>query len=311
MLDIIFLLAAAIEAATPLLLAVLGETITEKSGHLNLGVEGLMLMGAVSGFYVCFVSQDVALALLAAAIAGIIGSLIYAVLTVTLRANQVVTGLALTIFGTGFSSFLGSGLIGKVLPDNIRLMFKPLNIWVLSDIPIIGQILFRHNFLVYAAIILAVLVGIYIYKTKYGLNLRAVGENPASADASGIKVTLYKYVHILLGGALCALGGAYLSVVRIPAWQDNVTAGRGWIAVALVIVAGWNPYKAIGAVILFGALDIMGLYLQKFNIPVSQYLINMLPYAVTILALVLISSRKSRENNAPAALGMAYFREDR
>ncbi len=311
MAELFLLLTAAIEAGTPLLLAVVGEILTEKAGNLNLGVEGLMTMGAMMGFLVSYATGNPLLGLLAAAGAGMLGSLLFAVLTVTLRANQVVTGLALTTLGVGLSGFVGTRLIGTRLPVSVTSWFRPVKIPLLADIPYIGPALFEHNFFVYGAILVSILAGIYIGKTKFGLNLRAVGENPASADASGISINLYKYVNIMMGGMLCGLGGAYLSMVRIPTWQDNVTAGRGWIAVALVIVAGWSPYKAIPAVIFFGVMDILGLYLQKYNLPISQYIINMAPYIATIAALVIISMGKSRKNAAPGSLSLPYFREDR
>lgn len=311
MTGLILFLAAAIQAGTPLLFATLGEIITEKSGNLNLGVEGMMLMGAVVGFSVGLNTANPYLALIAAMVAGAGGALIYAFLTVTLRANQVVSGLSLTIFGTGFSSFMGQKLIGQAVPEVLKNFFKPVEIPLLGKIPFIGQIFFAHDIFVYLGYFTAVILGIYLYKTKVGLNVRAVGENPGAADAAGISVNLYKYLHILLGGALCGLGGAYLSLVYVPAWQDNVTAGRGWIAVALVIFATWSPYKALMGSYVFGGLDIIGFRLQKYNIKISQYLIDMLPYLVTIIVLVIISMKKSKENAPPSGLGNAYFREDR
>jgi ABC-type uncharacterized transport system permease subunit len=308
---IVFFLEAAIVSGTPLLFATLGEIITERAGNLNLGVEGMMLMGAVSGFYIGLVTQSPGLALLAAMAAGAAGALIYALLTVSLRANQVVTGLALTIFGGGFSGFMGQRLVGEVAPESIKLAFKPFVVPVLGQIPFVGKIFFQQDFFVYLSYLTAILVGLYLYKTRMGLNLRAVGENPAAADAASISVSLYKYVHILLGGALCGLGGAYLSLVYVPAWQENVTAGRGWIAVALVIFATWNPYKALIGAYLFGGLDIIGFRIQGIGFPVSQYMIDMLPYLVTILVLVVVSLKKSKENSPPKGLGIAYFREER
>lgn len=308
---IISFLTAAIVAGTPLLFATIGEIITERSGNLNLGVEGMMLMGAVMGFMVGMMTGNAALALLAAMVAGACGALIFAFLTITLRANQVVSGLSLTIFGTGFSSFVGQPLVGQIAPESIRLFFRPYTIPVLGNIPFIGPILFRQDAFVYLGYVAAILLGIYLYRTSKGLNLRAVGENPGGADAAGINVALYKYVHTMLGGALCGLGGAYLSLVYVPAWQEGVTAGRGWIAVALVIFATWNPYKALFGAYLFGGLDIIGFRMQGLGINVSQYFIDMLPYIVTIIVLVVVSMRKSKENAPPKALGNPYFREER
>lgn len=308
---VISFLAAAIVAGTPLLFATVGEIITEKAGNLNLGVEGMMLMGAVIGFQVALYTESPVLALLAAAAAGAMGALIYAVLTISLRANQVVTGLTLTIFGTGFSGFMGKRFVGKIVPISVKEVFEPFVVPVLGDIPVIGEIFFKHDIFVYFGYITAILVGIYLYKTRYGLNLRAIGENPAAADAASVNTSLYKYVHVLWGGALCGLAGAYLSLVYIPAWQDNVTAGRGWIAVALVIFATWNPYKAIIGSYLFGGLDIIGFRIQGTNFPISLYLLDMLPYLVTVIILVIISMKKSKENTAPKALGVPFFREER
>lgn len=308
---LISFLAAAIVAGTPLLFATIGEIITEKAGNLNLGVEGMMLMGAVMGFAVGLASNNPILALIAAAIAGAAGALIYAFLTITLRANQVVSGLSLTIFGSGFSSFAGQKLVGQVAPEGIKAFFKPFSVPLLGEIPFIGPVFFRQDIFVYLGYITAVIFGIYLYRTSKGLNLRSVGENPAAADAAGISVSLYKYVHVLMGGALCGLGGAYLSLVYVPAWQDYVTAGRGWIAVALVIFATWNPYKALLGSYLFGGLDIIGFRIQGIGIHISQYLIDMLPYVVTIFVLVMVSFRKSKENSPPKGLGNPYFREER
>lgn len=311
MMVFLLFLTAAIKAGTPLLLATLGETITEKSGNLNLGVEGMMLMGAVFGFQAGLLTGNPLLAVLAATAAGAAGALVFAFLTVTLRANQIVTGLVLTIFGSGIAGFMGQKLSGKVMPPEVKAYFIPVKLPFLSDIPYVGQILFSQDIFVYFGYIIVLIVGIYIYKTRKGLNLRIIGENPAAADAAGINVTLYKYVHILWGGALCGLGGAYLSLVYVPAWQDSITAGRGWIAVALVIFTTWNPYKALVGSFFFGALDIVGFRLQSFDIKISQYFIDMLPYIVTILVLIIISLRKSKELAPPKGLGVPYFREER
>ncbi|PKL18626.1 MAG: ABC transporter permease [Spirochaetae bacterium HGW-Spirochaetae-5] len=303
--------AAAVVAGTPLLYAILGELITEKSGQLNLGVEGMMLMGAVIGFKMAIITGNPYLALLGAMAAGGFGAIIYAVLTVTFRANQVVSGLTLTIFGTGFASFMGQGLMGEIVPPDMKLFFADFKIPFLGDIPILGQIFFNQGILVYSGYLLTIIAGLYIYRTQIGLNLRAVGENTAAADAAGIHVSLYKYVHVIIGGVLCGLAGAYLSLVYIPSWQENVTAGRGWIAVALVIFCKWNPYRVMMGAFLFGGLDIIGFRIQKFDIHISQYIIDLLPYIVTIVILILVSVRKSHSGSAPASLGVSYFREER
>lgn len=304
-------LAAAIVAGTPLIFATLGEILIEKAGNLNLGVEGMMLMGAVIGFLVGLSTGNVFAALLGAMVSGAFGGLIFAFLTISLRANQVVTGLALATFGSGFSTLIGKQLVGQTAPAAVKSFFRPYSIPIISDIPIIGSIFFKQDVFVYLGYILAVVMGVYLYNTSKGLNLRAIGENPACADAASINITLYKYVHILMGGALCGLGGAYLSLVYIPNWQENVVAGRGWIAIALVIFSAWNPYKAILGAFLFGGLDIIGFRLQGAGIHVSQYLVDMLPYLVTIAILVIVSMKKSKRNSPPKNLGTPYFREDR
>lgn len=314
-LDIVVLfLKSAVIAGTPLLFSIIGTMYNEKAGNINLGVEGMMLLGAVAGFQTAITTDSPVLAILAAGAFGALGALIYAFLTVTLRTNQVVTGLALTIFGTGMSRFWGQRLMGHVLPESFTQHFRPLSIPFLAKIPVLGPILsvfLEQDLFVYLGYLIAILSGIYLYNTRWGLNLRAVGESTAAADASGINVTLYKYSHILLGGALCGLGGAYLSLVFVPSWQDNITSGRGWIAVALVIFTSWNPYKAIWGAILFGGLDIVGFRIQSLNIPINQYFLRMLPYLATFLVIVFGSIRKSSRHNPPKDLGNAYFREER
>ena len=296
-------LATCIVAGMPLLFATTGEIITEKSGSLNLGVEGMMLLGAVFGFLTALNTQNPGLALLGAALAGAGGALIYAVLTVALQANQVVSGLALTIFGTGVSS--------STVPSNVLAFFAKRPIPGLSEIPLIGPVFFRQDIFVYLGYVVCIFSAFYLYRTRFGLNLRAVGENTAAADASGINVTLYKYVHILVGGALCGLGGAYLSLVRIPIWQTDVVSGRGWIAVALVIFAAWNPIKSFFTAFLFGGLSILGLRLQAMGFDISQYLVDMIPYVATIIIVVVSTHKKSKENLGPADLSKPYFREER
>lgn len=305
-----FVLVDAIRAGTPLLYATLGEIITEKVGNTNLGVEGMMLMGAVMGFGLGLSSGNPVFGILAGIIAGAAGSIIYAFLTVTLKANQIVSGLSLTIFGTGFSSFAGQKLVGQALPESIKSVFRPVEIPVLSKIPVVGPALFEQDILVYAGYVVAIIMGIYLYRTRLGLNLRTVGENPGAADTAGINVSLYKYIHIVVGGALAGFGGAYMSLVMVPSWQDLVTGGRGWIAVALVIFVTWNPYKAMIGSYFFGGLSILGLYLQS-HMAIPQSIFDMLPYFATIIVLIMISLKKSKENQPPKALGEAYFREER
>ncbi len=302
---------SAVIAATPLLFATLGEIMIEKSGNLNLGVEGMMMLGAVAGFYGGMATSNPLFALLAAALAGMLAGLLFSLLTVTLRANQIVTGLAITIFGAGLSKFLGQNLIGKTVPKSLTEFFAPREIPLLSQIPVIGKAFFSQNYFVYLGIIIAILIGIYLYRTHKGLNLTIIGENPGVADAQGVHVARYKYIHIAIGGALCGLGGAYLSLVYVPAWQDNIVSGRGWIANALVIFCVWNPYKAMLGALFFGALDIIGFRLQKYQIPISQYIIDLLPYLLTIVVLVISAAKKDRKHLPPEGLGVPYFREER
>ena len=304
-------LAACIVAGTPLAFATMGELITEKSGSTNLGVEGMMLMGAVMGFITGQNTGNPYLAVVMAALAGAFGALIFAFLTVTLRANQIVVGLTLTIFGTGLTQLVGRPLLGSTLPSTVTGHFAKWAIPGLSNIPVIGEIFFNQDRFVYLSYLLTILAAIYMYKTKWGRNMKAVGESNEAADASGINVTLYKYVHILIGGALCGIGGAYLSIVRMPIWQEDIVNGRGWIAVALVIFVAWNPVKAFFGSALFGGLSILGLKLQTMGFAFSQYLFDMIPYICTIVIVFLATYKNKRESQPPADLGNNYFREDR
>lgn len=304
-------LASCVVAGVPLLFATVGELITQKAGNTNLGVEGMMLMGAVMAYVASVGTMNPYLTVLSAALAGAAGALIYGVLTISLRANQIVTGLTLTIFGTGFAKFVGQPYLGKAVPAEVTQFFVKRPLPLLSEIPFVGPIFFRQDIFVYLSYILCILVAVYMYKTRIGVNLKAVGENTAAADASGINVTLYKYVHVLLGGAFSGLGGAYLSIVRIPLWQEDVVNGRGWIAVALVIFVAWNPIKAFFGAILFGGLSIMGMRLQVMGVGISQYLFDMIPYLATIIIVVFSTHKKRKESQPPADLSNNYFREER
>lgn len=304
-------LSAAIVAGTPLLFASLGGIMCERVGNQNLGIEGMMLMGAVAGFIAAIKTSNPIIAMLIAALAGLIGALIYAILSITMRTNQVVTGLTLTMFGTGLANFLGKPYINLMTPENVKSFFAVKSIPILGDIPIIGPIFFQQDVFIYFGYITVLVLGFYLFKTRPGLNMRAVGQNPAAADAASINVTLHKYIHVLLGGALCGLGGAYLSLVYVPSWQENITAGLGWIAVALIIFATWNPYKAVFGSYLFGGLTILGFRLQGAGMHINQYLVDMTPYIVTILVLVFVSQGHNPKNAPPKALGEPYFREER
>ncbi len=302
---------AVIIASTPLIFGTLGELITEKVGNLNLGVEGIMLIGAVISFRVALTTESAFYAILAGFIAGAVASLIYGILTISLRVNQVVCGLTLTIFGVGFSSFIGTPVSGLVLSREFTKSLGGLKIPLLSDIPFFGKVLFSQDIMVYIALILTLIISLYLNKTQAGLNLRAVGENPQAADASGINVSLYKYIHVLIGGAISSLGGTYMSLIMIPVWQDNIVAGRGWIAIALVIFANWKPSKALIGGLLFGALSILGYRLQAVGIEISQYIVDMIPYIATVIVVLLSTKKNKKEDLPPQWLSQAYYREER
>ena len=308
----------AVLMGTPILFAVLGGIMCEKIGNLNLGIEGMMLLGASFGFMAGFATENPYIALMVSGLAGAAGALIYGLITITLRGNQVVTGLILTIFGTGVAGYLGRILGGQVMPDSVQRFFAGVEVPVLSRIPVIGPAFFDHSPYALAGMVLGVLVYIYFKFTRIGLNARAVGENPAVADAAGIPVILYKYVHVAFGGFFCGLGGGYLSMVFLPRWQENITAGAGWIAVALVIFSTWNPLRAIFAAYLFGALRASVFRFQGFGINIGDtriifhpQILDMVPYIATILVLIIITLRKKKEYQAPASLGTAYLREER
>ncbi|MDO7785964.1 ABC transporter permease [Desulforamulus aquiferis] len=305
---IIIIMATAITAGTPILFAALGEILTERSGILNLGVEGMMLVGAVSGFAFAISFGNPWIGVLGAMLAGGLMALIHAFLTVTMQANQVVTGLALTLFGTGLSGFLGKPFIGIPLENS----FKPVSLGILGDIPYLGPIFFQQDPLVYLSYILVPVLWLLIYKTRAGLNLRAVGENPASADSLGVSVYRVRYIYVVMGGMLAGLGGAYLSIAYAPTWLEHMTAGRGWIAVALVIFATWNPVRAMFGSYIFGGIDALGFRAQAMGIMIPSFFLKMLPYIFTIVVLIIVT-RKALANRvgAPGALGLHYDREER
>ncbi len=315
--SVVAFLYAAILASVPLMYGTLGEIITEKAGHLNLGVEGMMYMGAAFGFLGGYLTGNSLVTILLAFFAGMFGALIYAFLTISLKANQNVTGLALTTFGTGVANFLGQSLLKNasgafVVQKNVIEFFKPVKLGFLSELPVIGQLLFSHSIFTYFVVALAIGMHIYLNHTHTGLNLRAIGENPAAADAAGVNVTLYKYIHLLLGGGICGLGGAYISLVTCAGnWQQNCVSGQGWIAVALVIFVSWKPGKAVLGAFIFGALSVLKLYIPSSVLPIPPAFYLMLPFFVTCLVLVFSSIRMRRENQAPAACGVNYFREER
>lgn len=301
------IITAAIRAGTPLLYATLGEIFSERSGVLNLGLEGLMLVGALAGFVGSYLTSSPWFGVLFALLAGGSLALLFAFLTVSFRVNQVVAGLALTMIGMGLSGYYGQAFIGRTAPG-----FSSLSLPILGQIPFLGKILFNHDPLVYLTYILIPFSWFYIFKTRWGMNMRAVGEDPRSADAVGINVFRVRYIYVTLGGMFTALGGAYLSLAYTSMWIENMSAGRGWIAVALVIFSAWDPIRALLASYLFGGVASLQLRIQAMGAEISPHLLMMLPYVLTIAVLSFISSESVRKRiGAPAALMRPYSREER
>ncbi|MDY4167628.1 MAG: ABC transporter permease [Fournierella sp.] len=311
-------LVAAIGAGTPLLFGTVGEILNEKVGHLNLGVEGMMAIGACAGFMGGYLSDNFLVALLCAFAAGMLAALIYAVLTITFMANQNVAGLTMTIFGVGISNFIGVYMIGTSeggtlkLPENVTAQMRSIHIPVLSDLPVVGELVFSYNPFVYLGIVVAAVCGWYLYRTKTGLNVQAIGENPGAADAASIQVTKWKYFNILLGGGICGIGGAYCGmIINGGVWISNSVNGLGWIAVALVIFAAWKPHMAILGSFVFGALRVLKYYKVGFMVNLPDAFFDMLPFLITALVLIITSMRGSKGAHIPAFLGNNYFREER
>jgi simple sugar transport system permease protein len=294
-----------ITAATPLLLAAIGELVAERSGVLNLGVEGMMVMGAVSAFGAALFTGWPLVGALAAISAGMAMALIFACLTLSFAANQVATGLALTIIGLGLSGLLGEPLVGEP-----GVTLQPIKIPLLTAIPHIGPILFGQDVIAYLSVALAAAASYVLFSTRLGLIIRAVGSNPGSAHALGYPVIPIRYGCVLFGGATAGLAGGYLSLVYTPQWVENMTAGRGWIALALVVFAAWRPWRLVLGAYLFGTVMILGLESQARGLGVPPQLLAALPYLVTILALVLISgTRMLKDAGAPASLGQPFVPE--
>lgn len=309
---IVSLLASGIRTGTSILFATIGEIFAERAGVLNLGVEGMMLMGAMTAYGVAYSTGNAWIGLLAAAVVGMLLALLHAFVTVTLRADQVVSGLALTFVGTGLSAVMGSPLVN--IPQAPRLPNLPIP--GLATLPVVGPILFDHNVIVYIGFLLIPISWFYIYRTRPGLSLRAIGDYPAAADVQGINVFALRYLYVMLGGMLAGIGGATLSLALNPRWIEGITSGQGWIAVGLVIFARWNPLGAAVGSYLFGAIRRLPLDLQNVGFflrnPAWGYFTNMLPYLFTVIVLV-IGSREAmrRRAGAPAALGQPYVREER
>ena len=291
-----------ISASTPLLLAALGELVTEKAGVLNLGIEGMMLAGAIAGFAVAIGTGSWVLAILAAALAGALLAFLFGLLTLTLLANQVATGLALTIFGIGISALAGVEFVGTPYAGLPRLSIPGL-----SDLPVLGELLFAHDFLIYLSFFMVFAVAWFLTRTKAGLVLRAVGENHEAAHSIGYNVVRIRYLAVLFGGVMAGLGGGFLSLSYTPMWAENMTAGRGWIALALVVFATWKPGRALLGAYIFGGVTILQLHAQGIGVEIPSQVLSMLPYLATILVMVLISIDSSRiRQNAPACLGKVF-----
>ena len=289
-------------AATPLLIAALGELIAERSGVLNLGVEGMMVMGAVTGFAVAYTTGNAWLGMFAAILAGAALALLFAFLTLTLVANQVATGLALTILGLGASAVIGESFVG--LPG---VKLPSLNIPYLSDVPLIGKLLFGQDVIFYIAMVLVIGVSWFLFRTRAGLQLRSIGDNHSSAHALGINVVRTRYLAVIFGGACAGLAGAQLSLVYVPQWVENMSAGRGWIALALVVFASWRPWRVLIGAYLFGAVTIGQLHAQALGIGLPSQFMSALPYLATIVVLVVISrNRRLTMMNTPASLGKSF-----
>ena len=290
-------------ASAPLIFAAIGALLVERSGVLNLGVEGMMIVGALLGFVVISHTNNAYLAVLAALVAGMVIASIFAFLTQFLLTNQVATGLALTLFGLGFAAFAGREYT-EVTID----LIGPIYIPILSEIPYLGPSLFSLNPLIYLAFFMVYIVWWFLFKTKQGLILRAIGDNHDAAHAIGHNVVLYRFIAILFGGAMAGLGGAFLSLVQVPIWGEGMTAGRGWIAIGLVVFASWQPFRVILGAVLFGGITVLQLHAQGFDIRISAQYLSMLPYLATIIILVSLRMRLKNKTNrtVPNCLGRIF-----
>lgn len=289
-------------AATPLLIAAIGELVAERSGVLNLGVEGMMVMGAVAGFGAGYLTGSPWIGLVAAVVVGTLFSLLFAVMTLTLATNQVATGLSLTLLGLGLSGMIGTGFVG--LPgERLPNLYIP----VLTDLPVVGRLLFGQDPIFYISIVLVFGVSWFLFRTRTGLTLRSIGDSHGSAHALGIHVLRYRYLAVMFGGACAGLAGGHLSLVYTPQWVENMTAGRGWIALALVVFASWRPWRVLAGAYIFGAVWIGQLHAQAFGIPIPSQFLSSLPYLATVVVLVVISRNKRLTMmNTPASLGQPF-----
>ncbi|UCE51881.1 MAG: ABC transporter permease [Desulfobacterales bacterium] len=310
------LLAITLRAGTSLMYATIGEIYTERSGILNLGIEGMMLMSAVTSFATVYYTGNLFLSILVAMLVGGTLASLHAFLSVTMRANQVVSGLSITLFGSGMASFLGQRLGPEsnsgYLVGLVGSKFEPIAIPVFSLMPIFGAV-FNQDILTYIVYVLLPVSWFYLYKTRDGLNLRSVGENPQTADAMGIDVGKVRYMYTIFGGMLVGIGGAHLSLSYAPGWTENITGGRGWIVIALVIFSMWNPARAIWGAILFGGINAVQFRLQASGTTIPASYLNMLPYLATVFVLVVLTwwEALSKRIGAPSALAKSYMREEK
>ncbi|QJC53435.1 ABC transporter permease [Paenibacillus albicereus] len=305
---ITLLLAAAIASGTPLLIATLGGILSERAGIIQLGTEGIMLMGAVSACLVYIRSGSLSLALFAAVLVSAVLGLVHAFLTVTLRANHIVSGLAMTLFGAGLSAYLGKPVAGQPLPG----VFPKLDLPFLDGVPFLGPIFGRLDWFTWFSFALALGLHLLLHRTSLGLHLRAIGDNPATADVMGVSVQLSRYAYVIGGAVLIGLAGANMLLVYSPTWNEGMTAGRGWIAVALIIFARWNPLRAVLCAYFFGALDSIGFRIQLEGSLIPSYFLKMIPYVVTILVLMYLGWRgRGKPSGSPESLGLPYIREQR
>lgn len=301
------LLDATVRAGTPILFATLGAILNERAGIINLGIEGLMLIGALAGFAGTFASGSLLVGVLAAFVCAFLAGCIHAFVTVQLRGNQIVSGLALTMFGIGITALFGRGMVGQTIVG-----FERIAIPGLSALPVIGKPFFNQDLLIYASFALVAGLSFFFYRTRTGLALRTVGENPAAADTCGISVSRYRFLAVAIGSGIVGIGGAYLSLASTPMWIENMSAGRGWIAVALVIFASWSSPRALAGAYLFGGITAMQLRFQAMGTTVSAHILQMLPYFFTILVLVISTLRLQKgASQQPEGLGQPYDREDR
>ena len=305
-------LMAGVGLGTPLVFGTVGEILTERSGILNLGVQGMMVFGAVMGFWATFVSGSLWLGVIAALLAGAAMSLIHAFNSITLRVSQIVSGLALTIFGTGVAVYIGKAGSDPLIGQPSKAVFEPIFPEAMTDLPIVGPLIFGHDALIYLSWVIVAAASYYLFHTRPGLTVRAVGEDPASAEAAGVNVSKVRYIHVMLGGALAGLGGAYFSLALVPSWQDNPIGQAGWIAIALVILASWRPWRALWVAYLFGIAGRLNFTFQTLEINIPATLLDMLPFLLAIIAMIaLTSGKRAKFLGAPAALGIPYFREER